>query len=964
MHAGAPAAGKAATTGDARGGRAAAREIVLVALILALSLGLRVYRLPSAPPGLQHDEAFNAHDAEQVLRGAHPVFFTANYGREAFFIYLMAGSIALLGCNPLSIRLPGVACGLAGQVLLYLLLRKLYGRRVALVALVLSTVSFWHLFDSRLGLRAISLPMMLTLTLYLLWLGLVEERRLWWLLSGVAMGLTLYTYLAARLAPLVPLLFLAYLALVERARLRRQWASLVLWAAAALAVFAPFGAFMLRYPAATNARINELSYTVGQLRQGNVGPILRSTVATLGMFTFVGDPEWRYSLPGLPVFGPLAGAFFYLGLYCCLRRWREARGALLLIWLAVMLLPSMLSDSAPSSLRAVGALPAAMALPAIGLVWALDALRERWPQVPRQALWAVVALLLVGGGARTVHSYSAVWAQAPESRWIYEADMAATAAYLNTLPAGSHVCLSSDFSFDLDRYVLHPQLSRPQEIKWFDGRQAFLLPAIPEDGGDVFYVFTASAPLPTQVAERFFADVEPVHQPLDPAGEPAITVYRIGSDTLQRWQSLPPSQPLSVRLGGDIDLVGYELPEEVRQGEAVRAIVYWRPVQRFGRDYGDAPGFFAHLRDGAGNFWAQGDRIGYPAWDWEPGDLVLNWFDLATGADSALQPYWVHLGLSASGRRLPAQDGQGRVLGDEVRLEQPTRLLAAATVPQVEALPIRTRTTCAFGDEIALRGYTLPDEAQSGQEVPVVLFWQALDQPSGDYGVRLRLVDDGGRVRHEQRDPLWPDVYPTSRWPAGGLVRSYHALSLPAELDPAAMALEIDLVDGRGQPLGGAPAVAGLLVKGRQRLFEAPSEMQRPLQAELGTDILLLGYSLEPQGVPRGGVLHLTLYWQARGHVGNSYTVFTHVLAPGNVISGQKDSVPGGGEAPTTSWLPGEVVVDRYDIPIGSDAPLGRQVVEVGMYLPETGERLPASSGGQADPDRRVILGEIEVQGR
>lgn len=93
------------------------------------------------------------------------------------------------------------------------------------------------------------------------------------------------------------------------------------------------------------------------------------------------------------------------------------------------------------------------------------------------------------------------------------------------------------------------------------------------------------------------------------------------------------------------------------------------------------------------------------------------------------------------------------------------------------------------------------------------------------------------------------------------------------------------------------------------------------------------------------------------------YTVFTHLLNPSGMVRGQLDQPPLGGEAPTTTWLPGEVLVDRYVIPIAPDAPPGTYQVEIGMYNPATLERLPAfdETEHRLQHDRILLEDTVEV---
>ena len=115
--------------------------------------------------------------------------------------------------------------------------------------------------------------------------------------------------------------------------------------------------------------------------------------------------------------------------------------------------------------------------------------------------------------------------------------------------------------------------------------------------------------------------------------------------------------------------------------------------------------------------------------------------------------------------------------------------------------------------------------------------------------------------------------------------------------------------------------------------------------------------------------MELTLYWHALTELEEDYTIFTHLLgesynpASGSFLWGQKDNMPLDGSYPTSRWLENEVVVDKYDVAIQPDAPPGLYRIEVGMYLLETGQRLPVSDDrGKRMPEDRVLLEQtIEV---
>jgi len=128
-----------------------------------------------------------------------------------------------------------------------------------------------------------------------------------------------------------------------------------------------------------------------------------------------------------------------------------------------------------------------------------------------------------------------------------------------------------------------------------------------------------------------------------------------------------------------------------------------------------------------------------------------------------------------------------------------------------------------------------------------------------------------------------------------------------------------------------------------------------------GTDtIALLGYDLEPESPVPGDTLHLTLYWQALKPMTQSYTVFTHLVGPDAQLIGQQDNMPLRDAAPTTCWLPGEVIADPYEFLIDSQTSPGNYVLATGFYSWSTGERLPIS-GDAVIADNCVTLPRILI---
>jgi hypothetical protein len=128
----------------------------------------------------------------------------------------------------------------------------------------------------------------------------------------------------------------------------------------------------------------------------------------------------------------------------------------------------------------------------------------------------------------------------------------------------------------------------------------------------------------------------------------------------------------------------------------------------------------------------------------------------------------------------------------------------------------------------------------------------------------------------------------------------------------------------------------------RLRQFTPPI-IPHQLQTNFDNQIKLLGH-VAPQLLITNNQLLITLYWQAISHPVRLIR-FAQLVGPDGQVYGQNDSAPDYGLYPTNLWLPGEVVAETVAFPIQPDRPAGQYTLRVGLYTPDTGERLRLPSG-------------------
>jgi len=390
---------------------------VTIALVTLLAATLRFIALGDVPPGLYHDEAYNGLDALDVLAGQRPVYFAANNGREPLFIYLVAGTVGLLGRSPGALRLAAALCGTLTIPATYLMVRTWFGRRVAALSAAILAITLWHVHLSRIGLRAVTLPLMTVLALWLGGRAYRSGRRPDWLTAGLGYGLCFYTYLPARITPLALAAF-ALIVLLKGQR-RRIWPSAIWFASGAALTLFPLALYTLTHWDVVIGRVGQASVLNPLINAGRPWQMLgRQLIDTLGMFLIRGDRIARHNAPGRPVFGVLLGAALVWGTVRAVRQaTRRMAPTFVLIWIGLMVTPTWLAEDAPHFLRAAGILPLIVILPALGL----DAAIDWWNRRSRDTLgWILVAAILTISLFSTVREYFFRYGLNPETAYAFE----------------------------------------------------------------------------------------------------------------------------------------------------------------------------------------------------------------------------------------------------------------------------------------------------------------------------------------------------------------------------------------------------------------------------------------------------------------------------------------------------------------------------------------------------------------
>jgi hypothetical protein len=188
---------------------------------------------------------------------------------------------------------------------------------------------------------------------------------------------------------------------------------------------------------------------------------------------------------------------------------------------------------------------------------------------------------------------------------------------------------------------------------------------------------------------------------------------------------------------------------------------------------------------------------------------------------------------------------------------------------------------------------------------------------------------------------------------------------VPPTLEPGLYKLRLRLAEtGSGEELMVLP-IGDFQVEGWSRVFEAP-QPQVEVNANFGDQATLVGLDAGGRQAVPGESLPIRLYWRAETEFDQDYTAFVHLIGPDGLLYGQVDQPPGAGAFPTSGWVGGEYITDEYTLPVAQDAPPGDYQLEIGMYDPNTGQRLPVSMPGcnsaGCQQDNKVLLPGLRVE--
>ncbi|MCG3206830.1 MAG: hypothetical protein FOGNACKC_00429 [Anaerolineae bacterium] len=213
--------------------------------------------------------------------------------------------------------------------------------------------------------------------------------------------------------------------------------------------------------------------------------------------------------------------------------------------------------------------------------------------------------------------------------------------------------------------------------------------------------------------------------------------------------------------------------------------------------------------------------------------------------------------------------------------------------------------------------------AEPGRSHQLTLLWDA-PATAASTEVNIELRDAAGKVWLASTGPLIDPAGPAA-------VEGHYRLDFPPGFPRGDYEVWVSVA---GSDWAG---VAPLPV----RQLTPPERIARPVDANFNNWLALRGMEPGAQNPAPGQILTINLIWQVQQPIPADFTTFVHLVTAGGNTVAQADVIPGGGTWPTTGWSPGEWLTDTISLNLPADLPPGDYTLAIGMYRPDTGERLP-----------------------
>lgn len=408
---------------------------LLLALIVALSLVLRIYKVTEIPPSLNWDEVSIGYNAYSILKTGHdewgeflPVHFKS-YGEYKLpaQIYASIPAIFIFGLNDFSVRITPVIYGTLTVLILFFLARRIFNNPIiGLISALFLAISPWHLQLTRGSFESSFSAFWVVLGIWFFVKAFGSDNKKivdikWLFLSMVPFALSIYTYNSARV--FTPL-FLTAIFVLFRKQLLIRWKAVVMMIVLFILMMVPLIQFTLSGEGSARYKLVSITDDPGLVPRINerrgasslpqpLPTLVHNKVTYVGFyfvrnyishfspqFLFItGAPHKQHHVQNIGELYLFQAPFVLLGLFYLYKRKSTYRWVII-AWVLLTFIPvSATNDSIPHALRTLIANPAFQIIAAVGIYYSFQYMSKK----DKKFYWGLVIALCVIAILSVIH---------------------------------------------------------------------------------------------------------------------------------------------------------------------------------------------------------------------------------------------------------------------------------------------------------------------------------------------------------------------------------------------------------------------------------------------------------------------------------------------------------------------------------------------------------------------------------
>jgi len=363
-----------------------------ILFLLILTAAFRLYQLNTIPYGLNNDAAWEGLAAIDMRNGnwmQHIPYDQEGWRGEGIIRICVVGFIKFFGNNPITIKLSSALFGIGLIVPVFFLIRSLFSTQLGFLTAFFIATSGWHIIMSKSGWRAISVPFFTSCVLYIFFRMMKKQTHQLYILGGILLAATLYTYDAARIVPCLIIFLLGYFFFTGHASSKHTDGLLIFISACILTLY-PLIFFAIDNWRSFTGRSDALfvGHTIQKTK--SIVPLLENITTTALLFTHRANGNDFFI--NEPLLDQPAIWLFPIGLFMCF--WEAIRRKktyqFMLLWFIAGLIPGIISI--PNGNRVIGALPAVYFFVALGSITVTKAILHVLELKEKMARGILIAL--------------------------------------------------------------------------------------------------------------------------------------------------------------------------------------------------------------------------------------------------------------------------------------------------------------------------------------------------------------------------------------------------------------------------------------------------------------------------------------------------------------------------------------------------------------------------------------------